>query len=104
MVMLLSKPWATKTICVAPQFNGFNDGVMWLLLIRKGISRKRMLQVMLAFSDGSHSEFPEVEMVPVTAVRLEPLAEKGIMMVDGEQIEAGPIQAEILPSLANIVY
>ena len=104
MVMLLSKPWMAKDICMAPQFHGLDDGVMWLLMIRKGISRKRMLQVMMSFWDGSYSQYQEVEAIPVTAFRLEPLAEKGIMMVDGEEIESGPIQAEVLPSFANIVY
>ena len=104
MVMALSKPWMAKDICTAPQFEGVDDGVIWLLMIRKGICRKRMLQVMMSFWDGSHIQYPEVEMVPVTAFRLEPLAEKGIMMVDGEEIESGPIQAEVLPSFANIVY
>ena len=104
MVMVLSKPWMAKDICMAPQFQGLDDGVMWLLMIRKGISRKRMLQVMMSFWDGSYSQYPEVEAVPVTAVRLEPLAEKGVMMVDGEEIESGPIQAEVLPSFANIIY
>ena len=104
MIMVLSKPWLAKDICMAPQFDGLDDGVMWLFMIRKGISRKRMLQIMIAFWDGGHTKFPEAEMIPVTAVRLEPLAEKGIMMVDGEQIDSGPVQAEILPSFANIVY
>ena len=104
MVMAVSKPWMAKDICTAPQFEGLDDGVIWLLMVRKGISRIRMLQVMMSFWDGSHTQYPEAEMVPVTAFRLEPLAEKGIMMVDGEVIESGPIQAEILPSFANIVY
>ena len=104
MVMVLSKPWLAADICMAPQFNGFDDGVMWLIMVRKGISRRRMLQVMMGFWDGSHLQYPEAEMIPVTAVRLEPQADSGIMMVDGEQIEYGPIQAEVLPSFANIVY
>jgi sphingosine kinase len=104
MVMILSKPWIAKDICMAPQFEGMDDGVMWLLMIREGISRSRMLRIMMGFRDGSHTNFPEAEMIPVTAVRMEPIGEKGTMVVDGEQIESGTIQAEILPSFANIVY
>ena len=104
MVMVLSKPWLAKDVYMAPQFKGLDDGVMWLIMIRHGISRDRMLQLMMSFSDGGHIQFPEVEMIPVTAVRLEPKVESGVMMVDGEQIEHGPIQAEVLPSFSNIVY
>lgn len=104
MVLLLSKPWVSKTICCAPQFSGLDDGVLWLFLIREGISRLRMLQIMLAFSEGDHVKYPEVEMIPITAFRLEPLSQKGIMLVDGEQVESGIIQAEILPGLANMLY
>ena len=104
MVMILSKPWLAKDICVAPQFKGMDDGVMWLFMIRKGISRSRMLRIMMGFAEGTQINFPEAEMIPVTAFRMEPLGEKGVMIVDGEQIESGTIQAEILPSFANIVY
>ena len=104
MVMVLSKPWLAKDVCMAPQFKGLDDGVMWLIMIRQGISCDRMLQLMMSFSDGSHIQFREVEMIPVTAVRLEPKVESGVMMVHGEQIEHGPIQAEVLPSFSNIVY
>ena len=104
MVMILSKPWVAKDICMVPQLEGLDDGVMWLFMIREGISRSRMLQIMMGFRDGSHTKFPEAEMIPVTAVRMEPIGEKGTMIVDGEQIESGTIQAEILPSFANILY
>ena len=103
MGMVLSKPWLAKDVYMAPQFKGLDDGVMWLIMIRHGISRDRMLQLMMSFSDGGHIQFPEVEMIPVTAVRLEPRVDSGVMMVDGEQIEHGPIQAEVLPSFSNIV-
>ena len=77
---------------------------MWTLLIRKGISRRHLFEVLLGLEEGQHVKYPEAEMVPVTEFKLEPLAEKGIMLVDGERIDSGAIQAKILPSFANILY
>ncbi len=75
------------------------------------------------FETGRHVDLPGVELIPVKAFRLEPKVEKreeedgsndagkkrkeksagGFMTVDGEQVEYGPIQAEVLPSFVRIV-
>ncbi|XP_015267548.1 PREDICTED: sphingosine kinase 2 [Gekko japonicus] len=41
--------------------------------------------------------------VPVRAFRLEPLTRKGILTVDGERVEYGPIQGEVHHSVANLI-
>lgn len=46
---------------------------------------------------------PQAEMIPVTAFRLEPETSGGHMTVDGEVVDYGPIQAELMPSLANVM-
>ena len=43
---------------------------------------------------GTAGSDPDVEMVRVSAFRLEPLgARQGTLMVDGEMVDYGPIQA-----------
>ncbi|XP_012259129.2 sphingosine kinase 1-like [Athalia rosae] len=80
------------------------DGIIWLLIIRAGITRGHLLQFLLGLSNGSHLSCPGVEMIPVTAFRIEP-AEGfvGILTVDGEAVDYGPLQAEVFPSLANVM-
>ncbi|GLH14475.1 Uncharacterized protein GBIM_18869 [Gryllus bimaculatus] len=79
------------------------DGIIWLLVIRAGITRAQLLQFLLGLSSGSHLTCPRAEMIPVTAFRLEPEAGTGHMTVDGELVDYGPIQAELMPSLANVM-
>lgn len=79
------------------------DGIIWLLVIRAGISRGQLLQFLLGLSSGTHLLVPQAEMIPVTAFRLEPETSGGHITVDGEVVDYGPIQAEIMPNLANIM-
>jgi hypothetical protein len=48
---------------------------------------------------------PIVEMIPVTAFRLEPESTKssGHITVDGELVDYGPIQSEVMPGMARIL-
>jgi len=58
----------------------------------------------MSFDSGGHVDLPGVEMIPVKAFRIEPEPnDRGHMTLDGEEVEYGPIQAEILPSFVNIV-
>lgn len=112
------------------------DGIIWLLIIRAGISRTNLLHVsittvytllpekktlrksfsksiqrigshfqfLLAMSTGTHLSCPGVEMIPVKAFRIEPAEEStGLMTVDGEKVDYGPLQAEMFPSLASVM-
>lgn len=42
-------------------------------------------------------------MLPVSAFRLEPETEGSYITVDGEVVDYGPIQAEIMPALGRIL-
>ncbi|XP_058791106.1 sphingosine kinase 2-like isoform X2 [Phymastichus coffea] len=87
----------------APQAK-LNDGIIWLLIIKAGISRTNLLQFLLGFSTGSHLSCPNVEMIPVRAFRIEPAEDSsGLLTVDGEQVDYGPLQGEIFPSLATVM-
>lgn len=80
-----------------------SDGIIWLVLIEAGISRHQLLQFLLGLSHGTHLNSPHVKMLPVTAFRLEPETQGSYITVDGEVVEYGPIQAEIMPGLGRIL-
>lgn len=84
----------------------FNDGIIYVVIIRSGISRSQLLNFLMGMSSGTHvpatnNEF--VKMVPVTALRIEPYDNEGILTVDGERIEFGPLQAEMLPGIVRVM-
>ncbi|CAH0546239.1 unnamed protein product [Brassicogethes aeneus] len=85
-----------------------NDGRIWLLIVRGGATRSQLLHFLLGLSTGAHAssqtEGDMIELIPVTAFRIEPdMSEKGYMTVDGEHVEYGPIQAEIFPELGRVM-
>lgn len=82
----------------------FNDGVLDIQYVHKGATKKTMLELLGAFETGKHIECPDVQRVYGKAFRLVPGKEPvGHVAVDGEEVEYGPIQGEIFPSLANII-
>lgn len=100
--------------CFFAPLSQLNDGIIWLCIIRGGATRQDLLRFLLGMSNGTHlmqqSRF--IEMIPVTAFRIEPetdtvslAAEKqhGHFTVDGERVEYGPIQAEIVPGAARVM-
>ncbi|XP_055623152.1 sphingosine kinase 1-like [Toxorhynchites rutilus septentrionalis] len=95
-----------STDCFFAPLSKLNDGVIWLLVIKAGVSRSQLLSFMLGLSSGTHMPTREnefIQMIPVTAFRIEPSGTTGHMTVDGENVEYGPIQAEIFPSLAKVM-
>ena len=80
------------------------DGVIWLLIVRAGITRANLLQFLLGLSTGAHLACSGVEMIPVKAFRIEPAENTvGHLTVDGECVDYGPLQAEVFPSLATVM-
>ncbi|XP_055612605.1 sphingosine kinase 2-like [Uranotaenia lowii] len=95
-----------STDCFFAPRSKLNDGVIWLVIIRGGVGRAQLLSFMLGLSSGTHipnRENEYIQMIPVTAFRIEPSGTTGHMTVDGENVEYGPIQAEIFPSLAKVM-
>lgn len=86
-------------------FSCFDDGLIHLFFVKAGISRTALVRLFLAMEKGTHIglECPYLVHVPVRAFRLEPLTRKGILTVDGERVEYGPIQAQIHHGLSNII-
>ncbi|VDI56628.1 sphingosine kinase [Mytilus galloprovincialis] len=80
-----------------------NDGCIHLMLVRKGVSKNDLMKIFLDFTTGEHINSPACEVIKCLAFRIVPLTEKGNIMVDGERIDYGPIQGQILPGLARIM-
>jgi len=80
-----------------------DDGLIWLLFIRGNVSRKQVIQFLLALEKGKHPALPYISFLPVKAFRIEPYADVGKVTVDGELIESGPVQAEVVPRMASIL-
>ncbi|XP_055689294.1 sphingosine kinase 2 [Lutzomyia longipalpis] len=85
-----------------------NDGIIWLCIIRGGVSRSQLLTFLLGLSSGTHIPTPQnefIKMIPVQAFRIEPTSggPPGCVTVDGERVEYGPIQGEIFRDVANVM-
>lgn len=74
-----------------------NDGSLYILIIRKGVTRARLLQIFLAFETGYHINYPEIEIYRVEALEYTPISGSGNMTLSGETFKYGPIQVEVLP-------
>ncbi|XP_073458799.1 sphingosine kinase 2 [Aquarana catesbeiana] len=86
-------------------FSYFDDGLVHLFFVKAGISRTALVRLFLAMEKGTHvgMECPYVVHVPVRAFRLEPLTTKGILTVDGERVEYGPVQVQVHRGLGNLI-
>ena len=115
-VYAVNLPYADSRSLVAPACRP-DDGVIHLLLIRKGATKAGLLQALGSMETGGHLQVDNVDLIRVRAARLEP-AEKattgydneegptnkycGKMVVDGELVECGPVHFSVLPSAARI--
>ena len=82
-----------------------DDGVIHLTYVTAGISRSALLRLFLAMEKGTHltSNCQHLVHTEVQALRLEPHSPKGIITVDGEVVEYGPMQAEVHRGLARLI-
>lgn len=80
-----------------------DDGVIWLLYLTGDLSKHQVLTFLISLESGKHVDLPYVNMLPVRAFRLEPEDNVGVLTVDGERIATGPLQARVLPSVANVM-
>ncbi|XP_017293255.1 sphingosine kinase 1 [Kryptolebias marmoratus] len=74
-----------------------DDGVIHLFYVKAGISRSALLRLFLAMEKGAHLDTNCQHLVhaKVRALRLEPKSPEGIITVDGEVVEYGPVQAVV---------
>ena len=94
-------PWAAHDMNVTPHAR-LNDGAMDVLVMRKGTSRIELLKALLRCGRGQHLDLPHMEYYKVRSFRLEPLTEKGILVVDGEPVDYSPVEMTVIPHLACV--
>ncbi|KAK5865887.1 hypothetical protein PBY51_020122 [Eleginops maclovinus] len=82
-----------------------DDGFIHLFYVTGGISRAALLKLFLAMEKGTHlaSNCQHMVHAKVRAFRLEPSSPKGVITVDGEVVEYGPLQAEVHRGLARLI-
>jgi len=84
-----------KGMKMAPKAR-LDDGLIDLIVIRSGVSRTRLLQVLPKLFDGSHINEPELEYYQTSQFSLIPETDE-ILNIDGEIMGSTPIQVDVIP-------
>ena len=74
-------------------------GHFYIVYANDDISRREMFQIMLAMDSGGHINHRKMTVVSARACRIEPMVATGRLVVDGEEINYGPIQLEVNKSM-----
>lgn len=83
---------------------GLGDGVMWLLFIKRGISKKSLVDILTKMESGEHVKNRDLEIRQIRAFRLEPKFERtGYIAVDGELVNYERIQGQIHKGLGRVL-
>ncbi|XP_076027162.1 sphingosine kinase 1-like [Genypterus blacodes] len=90
---------------LASPHSTLDDGVIHLFYVRAGVSRAALLKIFLSMEKGTHLGSCSQHLVyaRVQAFRLEPYSPNGVITVDGEVVEYGPVQAEVHRGLARLI-
>lgn len=104
LVLAMYQSHLAEDLFAAPDAT-LDDGIIHLFYVKAGISRTALLRLFLAMEKGAHVATNCQHMVhtKVRALRLEPHSPKGIITVDGEVVEYGPVQAEVHRGLARLI-
>jgi sphingosine kinase len=98
----MNVPWAAYNIKAAPSAH-LSDGAMDVLVIRKGIKKRQLLKTFLSLATGDHISFSYLEYYKVRAFKLEPLNDRDILAIDGEQVPNLPIEVKVLSGVGNVL-
>lgn len=104
LMLAMYQSHLAEDLMAAPGFT-LNTGAIHLFYVRAGISRTALLKLFLAMEKGAHlaANCQHLVHTKVRALRLEPHSPKGIITVDGEVVEYGPLQAEVHRGLARVI-
>lgn len=104
LVVAMYQSHLAEDMLAAPA-SRLDDGIIHLIYVKAGISRRSLLRLFLAMEKGGHlnTNCPHVVYVKVKALRLEPYSPNGIITVDGELVDYGPVQAQIHGTLARLI-
>ncbi|XP_037546529.1 sphingosine kinase 1 [Nematolebias whitei] len=96
LVLAMYQSHLAEDLLAAPDAR-LDDGTIHLMYVKAGISRTALLRLFLAMEKGTHLDTNCQHLVhsKVRALRLEPTSPEGIITVDGEVVEYGPVQAEV---------
>ena len=98
----MNTKWATHDMKMAPRAR-LCDGFIDVIIIRKGVSRLQLLMAFLKTATGEYVNMQHVEYYKVRQFSIEPLTQKGILAVDGEQAPYSLLKATVQQSLACIM-
>ena len=83
---------------------GLGDGVMWLMFVKSGISKKSLIDILTKMENGGHVKNRDLEIRQIRAFRLEPKFERtGYIAVDGELVNYERIQGQIHKGLGRVL-
>ncbi|XP_029595965.1 sphingosine kinase 1-like [Salmo trutta] len=104
LMLAMYQSHLAKDLYVAPD-STLDDGLIHLIYVRAGISRMALLRLFLAMEKGTHlaNNCPHLVYTRVRALRLEPYSSKGVITVDGEVVEYGPVQAQVHGGIARLI-
>jgi sphingosine kinase len=91
----------SRTVHQSPA-SRLNDEIFTIFVIKAGISRLRLIQMLLSMDSGGHTGIPGAEFIQCRAFRLEPRTPGSFNDVDGEPVEDGPIQAQVQPGAMQV--
>lgn len=104
LVLAMFQSHLNEELMAAPDARA-DDGLIHLFYVTAGISRATLLRLFRAMQSGTHLDCgcPHLVYRRVRALRLEPLSEAGVMTVDGERVEYGPLQAQVHRGAARLI-
>ncbi|XP_062388017.1 sphingosine kinase 1-like [Sardina pilchardus] len=104
LVLAMCQSYLAEDLQAAPEARP-QDGCIHLYYVLEGVSRAALLRLFLAMEKGTHMDCgaPQLVYRQVRALRLEPLSAQGALTVDGEQVECGPVQAQVHAGLARLM-
>lgn len=104
LMLAMYQSHLAEDLLAAPEAT-LDDDVIHLFYVRAGISRAALLRLFLAMEKGAHvaTNCQHLVYTKVRALRLEPYSPKGIITVDGEVVEYGPVQAEVHRGLSRLI-
>jgi YegS/Rv2252/BmrU family lipid kinase len=89
------------TFLIAPRAE-LDDGLLDLVVL-KGISRLRVIQIFRTIFTGAHVQEPEVEYRQARRIRIE-TGEPRVLNVDGELMGSTPVEMECLPRALRLFW
>jgi diacylglycerol kinase family enzyme len=75
------------------------DGIFNILVVRKPCSRWDLLKLLLGLERGIHVDNPKAEFFQCTSFRLDPETDGSFNNIDGEVVEPGRIQGQVIPAM-----